>query len=338
VHVSWQPFGDGSSGKSFLAPQLYDLYGPQGAGSTDSITYVTAAGVTQKDIQFEQVSGSNPNLKPETANSWTAGAVYSPKFLKGLVLSVDYSDIYEKQVFGTVPAATIIQDVETKGANSPYVGLVHFNDPTGNTPTAPGSISARSPQQVFVLENIRNLSAQRIDSTDFTLDYGWTTQSIGKFELTSVWTLYNRYLQQLIPTEPFYDYVGTASTTQGTTIPRWRTYTNVDWKFAGFDSFVGWTYVRNVTDVGVGGSDSSSFKPLASYNQFDLGVGYDFGHLHANRWLDGLSINLGVNNVANQMPPTAPTAFPDTYADVGTYGGTYGAVGRMWYVGAKYKF
>lgn len=340
VSLSWQPIGTdlklrASAGKSFLAPQLYNLYGPQSAGSTPDVTYTPIGGGGTTTAQFNQTDGSNPNLKDSTANSWTVGAVYTPSFLKGLMLSVDYSDIYQKLVFGSVPAATIIQDVETKGAASPYVDLVHFNSPTGPVPTAPGQISSRSPQQIYVIENLLNLSGQRVDSTDFDLDYLWHTTSFGKFEFDSKWTLYNRYLLQQVPTEQFYDYVGKASTTQGTTIPRWRTYSNLDWKLAGFDSFVGVTWVDNVTDVGVGGSNSSAYTPVASYTQFDLGVGYDFGHLHASKWLDGLSIQFMVNNVANKYPPLAVVAFPDTNSDVGTYNGS---VGREWIGAVKYKF
>ena len=337
--IAWQPFDTqlklrGSAGKSFLAPQLYNLYGPQSAGSTADITYTSTGGAV-KTAQFNQTGGANPNLKDSKANSWTAGFVYTPNFAKGLQISLDYSDIYQKAVFGTVPAATIIQSVETAGTASPYDYLVHFNTPTGPSPTTTGAISSHSPQQIYVIQNLLNLSGQRIDSTDIAVDYLWNPTGFGKFDFTSTWTLYNRYLLQQIPTEKFYDYVGTATTTQGTTIPRWRTYSTVDWKMAGFDSFVGLTWVEAVTDDGVGGSDASSYKPVASFTAFDLGLGYDFSHLHLGKVLDGLTLQVGVNNVANKLPPLAPTAFPDTNSDVGSYDG---AIGRMWYVDAKYKF
>ena len=58
-----------------------------------------------------------PTLKPTTANSWAAGFVYTPKAFSGLSLTVDYSDITEKQIVGTVPANTIIQSVETIGTS-----------------------------------------------------------------------------------------------------------------------------------------------------------------------------------------------------------------------------
>jgi iron complex outermembrane receptor protein len=339
VTLSWQPFDEqlkfrASAGKSFLAPQLYLLYGPVSAGSTVSITYNTASGGS-KSAQFNQVSGANPLLKPSTANTWEAGVVYTPKGVPGLQVSIDYSDIYQKQVFGTIPANTIIQDVELRGTASPYIQYVHYNSPVGPTPTAAGGISGKSPQQIYVLENEVNLAAQRVDSTDIDVEYTTPEFGFGKFELSSRWTWYNRYLEQLIPTENFYNYVGTASQVQNTTIPRWRSYSTVDWLFAGFDADVGWTFVDSVTDVGVGGSNQSGFEGVSSFSSFDLGLGFDFGKKHWNPYLDGLAIKVGVNNVADKLPPLAVNAFPNTNADLGTYNG---AVGRMYYVEAAYKF
>ena len=35
-------------------------------------------------------SGGNPNVKPEKADTWTAGVVFNPSFLPGLSVSVDW--------------------------------------------------------------------------------------------------------------------------------------------------------------------------------------------------------------------------------------------------------
>ena len=54
-----------------------------------------------------------------------------------------------------------------------------------------------------------------------------------------------------------------------------------------------------------------------------------------DQWLDGLKVTIGANNVFNRLPPLAVNAFPNTNADVGTYDG---AIGRMFYIDAKYSF
>jgi iron complex outermembrane receptor protein len=173
-----------------------------------------------------------------------------------------------------------------------------------------------------------------VNSADIQLDYKWKLANIGKFDLTSTWTYYEKYTIQLVPTEPYYQYVGSASTNNGTT-PRWRTYTTLDWKNFGFDAFVGVTFVDGVTDEGTGGDSTSGYESVASFTAFDFGASYDFSHLHFSKWTDGLTVSVGINNAFDKQPPLAEAAFPDTNADVGAYDG---AVGRMFYVEAKYSF
>ena len=136
---------------------------------------------------------------------------------------------------------------------------MHYNSPTGPEVSGPGGgISSHSPQQIYVIQTLVNLAGQDVHSTDIALDYTWTT-SIGKFDINSVWTWYNSYTLDLIPTEPFYQYAGYASVNEGT-VPKWRTYTTFDYKKDGFDAFVGVTYVSSVTDIGTGGDDQRNSR------------------------------------------------------------------------------
>lgn len=338
VTLSWSPIDAdlklrASAGKSFLAPQLFSLYGPVSSGSTALVDYTSING-TAEAAQFNQTGGSNPALKPTTANTWTAGFVYTPKAVNGLHISVDYSDIFEKGVVGVAPVDTIIQSVETEGTASPYVADVHYNTPGGAEVSGPGGISSRSPQSIYVIQNLVNLSGSRVDSTDINVEYVMNTNS-GRFDFDTTWTWYNRYLLQIIPSEPYYEYSGTASTEEGT-VPKWHGYSTVDWKLAGFEATVGLTYIESVQDIGAAGDNESGFERVGSFTSWDLQLGYDFGHLNANRFLNGFRIDVGVNNAFNRMPPEALAAFSgSTNADVGTY---LGPIGRMLYIDGHYKF
>ena len=70
------------------------------------------------------VSG-NPNLKPEVAYEWTYGAVYSPKWIKGLTLSADFWHIDLRSIASFVDAQFII-DFENS-----FPGLVIRDPITG---------------------------------------------------------------------------------------------------------------------------------------------------------------------------------------------------------------
>jgi outer membrane receptor protein involved in Fe transport len=53
-------------------------------------------------------SGSNPGLQEETSDSYTVGAVFQPRFIRGLSLSVDYYNITVNDIITSVTAQTIV--------------------------------------------------------------------------------------------------------------------------------------------------------------------------------------------------------------------------------------
>ena len=75
----------------------------------------------------------NPNLQPEVAYEWSYGAVYSPKWIKGLTLSADWWHIDMRSIASLLGAQFIVDN------NIP--GLVIRGPPTipGRTrPNHPG--------------------------------------------------------------------------------------------------------------------------------------------------------------------------------------------------------
>ena len=348
VDLKYQPLDDqltlrASAGKSFIAPQLYDLFGPQLQGSSDEISYTRADGTVSPPVQFQDVSGSNPNLKPSTSSTWTAGFVYTPKAVKNLSITFDYYQTVEKGVVSSIDQGTIIQSVEDLGAASIYAPNVRFGSPTGAgvVGDTPGQISDKALAEVYLITPEVNLGSTATRGWDAALSYVYHTSSFGKFELNSTVTVFDSYRIQELPTQDYYQYAGHVSTIEslivgvGGTVPRWRTYTSVDWKFKGLSAFVGQTFIPSVTDIGTGGINASPGLHVASYAQYDFVVGYDFSHLHLSRWLDNLSVRVGVNNAFDYLPPVAPYLLQNTLADTGSYDG---AVGRLFYVDASYKF
>jgi iron complex outermembrane receptor protein len=325
-----------SAGKSFIAPTLYDLYGPVNVGSTDSITYTPYNSSTPiENVQFQGESGANPNLKPVTATNWTLGFVFTPHQVKNLSLTFDFFDTHEKGLISAPLDPTVAQSVESLGPASPYVNFVHFGNATGPTATAPGQISSHPVSAVWLTTPLENLAGQLVRGFDGSIEYVLPTQSAGRFDFRTTFTVYNTYQTQWEPSEPYYNYVGTVtSLSANATVPRYRTYTTIDWRFKGFDIAVNHTFIPSVEDRGDGGAGASAPVHVASYSQFDLYVGYDFKGQKWAPYLSGLQVDVGVNNVFNRNPPPAYNAMADSYVDAGTYG----VVGRMLYVDANIKF
>jgi iron complex outermembrane recepter protein len=346
--LKYQPFDDeltlrASAGKSFIAPPLYALYGPVTQGSSSSITYTGANGSDYSDVQFQSVSGSNPDLKPSTATTWDVGFVVTPKAVPNLSVTADYFDTVQHKTIGTVDETTVIQSVEDLGAASPYASLIHFGSPSGPGPNGntPGQISSRPFSSTYIVDPDLNLGAVAIKGFDVAVNYAVPTTSFGHFELNSTLTGYSSDMVQVLPSENYYQYAGHTATIpglalgEGGTVARWRTYSSLEWKFHGLDVLAAQTFVPRVTDIGSGGINASPPREVASFDQWDFAVAYKLSALHWSKWTDGLKIRVGVNNAFDYQPPVAPYDLQNTLADISNYNG---AVGRMFYTDVSYKF
>jgi hypothetical protein len=133
--VRWQPLDPkwiggltfrGSYSEAFHAPTLPDL-APSGVESALSFPDFVQdpKGLTPPGTVIPAIGTGNPNLKPEVAYEWTYGAVYSPKWIKGLTLSTDYWHIDLRSIAAGVPAQFIL-DFENS-----FPGLVARDPTTG---------------------------------------------------------------------------------------------------------------------------------------------------------------------------------------------------------------
>ena len=129
--VRWQPLDPkwigaltlrGSYSEAFHAPTLPDLT-PAGTRGLSIPTVHDPRGLTPAGTAVPVIMSGNPNLKPEVAYEWTYGAVYSPKWIKGLTLSADFWHIDLRSIASFVDAQFII-DFENS-----FPGLV-IRDPT----------------------------------------------------------------------------------------------------------------------------------------------------------------------------------------------------------------
>jgi iron complex outermembrane receptor protein len=341
VSLAYEPFNDDlkfrfSASKSFIAPTLYDLYGPSSTGSTNLLTYNNFGGGQTVQAQYNSVATTNPNLKPSTATSWTTGLVWTPKEVKGLELSADFYEIVQHQLVGGYSQQAIVQSVELLGTTSPFVQYVHLFTPHGALVTGPGQVSAAGAggTGLYIDTPLINQGAQAVKGIDGTAEYKWGTTSMGKFDLASTVSIYNSYTLQQLPTEDYYQYAGHATQNNGT-LPRFRTYTTLTWKYMGADVTIANTFIPSVTDIGAGGDAEIAPTNVSSFTQWDINGSYKLSALHLSHWLDGMEIKVGVDNLFNKQPPLAVNAFPNSYVDLSTYNGP---VGREYFGELEYKF
>ena len=158
VSVRWQPLDPkyigaltlrGSYTEAFHAPALSEI----SPASTES----SAGGfdpILKEDVNAEARVIGNPNLKPEVAYEWSYGAVYSPKWLKGLTLSADWWHIDMRSIASQLGTQFIIEN------NIP--GLVIRGPPV--IPGKPGPI-------ILVIDPNDNLTGAIFEGLDYEAIY-----------------------------------------------------------------------------------------------------------------------------------------------------------------------
>lgn len=109
VGVSWQVTDDlrlrATRSRDIRAPTLTDLF----SGGTFTQQVVFDPFTNTSPGQYTNAQG-NPDLKPEDADTWTAGIVYSPPMIPGLTLSVDYYKISISGAIASVSAPLTLQN------------------------------------------------------------------------------------------------------------------------------------------------------------------------------------------------------------------------------------
>jgi iron complex outermembrane recepter protein len=158
VSVRWQPLDPkfigpltlrGSYTEAFHAPHLSEI---SPASSQNSTMFFDP--FLREEGNAEQRIIGNPNLHPEVAYEWSYGAVYSPKWIKGLTLSADWWHIDMRSIASFLGAQFIVEN------NLP--GLV-IRAP----PPAPGQLGP----VILVVDPNENLTGAIFEGLDYEANY-----------------------------------------------------------------------------------------------------------------------------------------------------------------------
>ena len=150
------------------------------------------AGGAQTPVPFNAGAG-NATLQPETATTKTFGLVYSPGWLSGASVALDYFDIH---VENRITAVTASYEI-----NQCYVsGVQAFCDKLKRDP-ATGMIAS-------LARGNANLGELRTRGFDLTFAYRFPRTRLGQFDLRSDSTYVDRYAIKNTATAAWIDYAG----------------------------------------------------------------------------------------------------------------------------------
>lgn len=252
--------------------------------------------------------GGNLDLDPEESDTVSFGFIYSPEFLDGLNLSVDYFDIeIEGAISNGNPQFVFDQCLAT--------GAASFCDAVIRDPST--ALLWVGEGYVFVPKT--NIGFIKTTGIDINVDYGFGIGRFGDIDVRLVGTYVDVWELQELPGAPTIECVGVyISLSCGRPRPKWASNLRTTW-MAPADVSVSllWRYVGKLRD------ESGFDNHLQSMSYLDL-----FGNWEIN---DKISIRLGANNLLDKDPPIASFGSGNTVPEA------YDALGRYIFTGITIK-
>ncbi|MCI1052303.1 TonB-dependent receptor domain-containing protein [Stenotrophomonas geniculata] len=354
----WKPIDDlmvrGNYSEGFRAPSINNLY----RGDADSFeTYIdpcsstsgrrtgavaaqcAAEGVPIGFVQPGAGSGAkqtpepftwqaNPNLKPETSTSKTLGLVWSPSFVQGLNVTLDWWQIKIEDAI-TRPAIQDIMDrcyggtAQEQAANC---GLITRDPNYGST------------NQRYTITNVnmplQNLASYKVEGWDLGILYKLPETSIGQFTISLDGTYLSKWDTKSTQDAPIEGRQGRYLDQD----PYWRIRSNlyVDWSYGDFGVNYGIRYKSGMTEP-------CPFDPVKEPETFaycsDGAKGtnhigattyHDIQFRYNTPWKG--TIMVGLNNAWDKSPPVS------YYTSYNMFDPQYDLPGRYMYMQYKQKF
>jgi outer membrane receptor protein involved in Fe transport len=319
VGASWKPVDSlrlrGTISRDIRAPNIAELFSPA------ALLFFTATDPANggRQIFTQQLTSGNPDLVPEKADTKTFGAIYSPEWLPGLTLSLDYYDIRIKGAIATLSAQQIVDRCFTgQAVLCPLVSR-----------DAAGQLTGVAVRQV-------NLALVRMRGLDFEARYRLPLDRLsqgisGVVDMTGLVSYLDSFTQSDGVTT--FQYAGTVGTQTAESLlgstPHWRATATMSYANGPFTGFVQGRYVG-------GGKYSTAFtaadindNKVSGQTLFDLSSEYRVTVGGTQLALFGV-----VNNVFDKDPPVDPGVFVFATA---TNPSLYDVFGRTFKVGVRVK-
>lgn len=354
VGIKWKPIDDllvrANWSEGFRAPSINELFSgvsdsfPQIADPCNNAVFPTlapeqqarcaaqgvpAGGYDQGNPQIRISTGGNQNLTPEESTTKTLGFVYSPAYLEGFDVSVDWWEIELENTISGFSGQFILNDCVLNG-NAQACSLF--------TRQADGSIRT-------LLSAGLNIGKQNVEGIDVTFNYRLPETAFGSFSFS----LDNAYL---INNESDNNVDGVIDDEDGGSVVgdyfdrnnNWRIRSNLSTRWTLGDFGAVWNarfYSRQDEDCqfmvvyGFGDLCSDPVRPQddgsnAGENKLGGTTYHDLQAFWNAPW--NARVTLGVNNIGDKEPPISYSTFANSFDP------QYEVPGRFYYVQYSQRF
>jgi len=289
IGVTYRPIAGvtfrGSYGTSFRAPTFTEVSTVAGGAG---LYYDTLPGPSG-NLTGIGIAGGNPNLKPETAETYSAGIEIAPPHVPGLVATATYFHIdYTNQIQALRGTPGIL-------TNPLYTSFVTFNPTAAQVAALMNSglpiNNAINPDQVsFIVDGRRqNLGTSLVGGIDFGLNYKWDW---GNWRIDGgvQGTYFTEYKFESVPGSGLKDVLNTINFTQ-----KFRSQADIGAAIGAFRGRVTLNHLSGYTNTTV-----TPNQHVSDYNTVDLLLGVDV--------TPHFTVSIDVRNLFDKDPPFVDVA------------------------------
>ena len=270
--------------------------------------------------QYNDIEGGSPDIQPEEADTYTLGLVFTPSFVDGLTLSVDYYNIeIEGAIQGVQAETTLVQCLTTgdptfcDAVNRDPLGTIWL----GNPQTLDNSVDARS----------TNIGFLATEGVDVEVTYNFDIGDMGTINIANIAGYVIGYEQEEYPGAESIDCEGVYGGGCQLPTPELKNRFQATWATPwNVTANLTWRHIKGTEQVAVSPEDRNDIEDM---NYFDIAANWDV--------TDWAQLRLGVNNVFDERPPFVYQGVTD-FANGNTYPGLYDPLGQYIFAGFTVQY
>lgn len=272
---------------------------------------------------------ANPSLKPEKSDTYTVGAVFTPRALRGATFTVDYYNI------------KIDDAIDRLGGGAQGVIAGCFASGNVNDPFCQSFSRSRLTGEIVDFRiPLANVAKLKTSGIDMTAQYRFKSDRLGidgdpakiGLGISATWVAENSI--QTNPATPAVDRVGTVGVNSNPADPEWRGVFQASYDSAGFGLVYRTRYIGKVRDARVLAAEQrGAANPAAGIARPYVGARFYHDVSLSYKIASSYTFNIGVRNLFNTEPPLLSSPI-----EVNTDPSTYDPVGRYFHAGVSLKF
>lgn len=340
LRLSYSPNYDlrfrGSIQRAVRAANVRELFTPQGFNLFDmdadpcggptparSLADCQRSGVTASQYgniqhspagQYNFLQGGNPDVSPEESDTLTAGVVWTPPNFSNLSLAVDVYNVRIEQGISILTPEFILN--ECLDGDDNQCRLVKRSSARGDL-----WIGSEVDSSGHIVALNDNLAVEEITGLDAIIDYSFTIDSVGTFDIHNVFGMLTQFDTQELASAPVEDCLGVWGGVCGYPVPNLRNNLRVTVATVYEPLVVSamWRFTGEMDHQG------GSPVTLDAVHYLDVSGIYTID--------ERTSVRAGMNNLLDVDPPIAGNgAGPSISGNGNVFPGSYDALGRYWFV------